>query len=339
MDYRKAKGYLFGSWDRGLATVSCSFSIVGLLLTAFIWKFPETIPQLIILRDIIIILAFLIAFSVLLTKYIHREAVLSDQVRQLADSNQNLKSLLDNAHSAMHKFRDHCFKVFRPMVTGTVASGLRAYNEDMTPIFEKICHSLTTDLRSQLRTYLASKFGSECDEISISVKLVSEKMNSTSSKSVSAKNKNRKLEQPKYVITAYRDPGTYEKGEREVRKKTYEIEKNTVFVHVLRNQDACFCNNNLSALGGAFLNQNGSWREQYNATIAVPIRYLEPTSQACVIFGVLTADSSNRNNKELFDKGACKHIVAQTADLLAVYFLMAEMGSCIKNGDTHGEKS
>jgi hypothetical protein len=126
----------------------------------------------------------------------------------------------------------------------------------------------------------------------------------------------------KWVITVFRDPYTYNHHhEREVGSAIYDIGGNTAFHHVVENGQPYFLSNNLAGWGENYRNENLEWRERYNSTLVVPIRYRDATFGQQLCFGFLAVDSLNRDGIELYNSSTCKHILSHSADLLATFFL------------------
>lgn len=125
-----------------------------------------------------------------------------------------------------------------------------------------------------------------------------------------------------WVVTVFRDPDSYElfRDKREVGRNVYDVERNTAFIHIFKEKKAYFCCDDLDALGAVYLNENPTWKDQYNATIVAPIRYAKDGGEyRC--FGLLAVDSMNSRRLKLFENDEAAHIIGHAADLLATYFL------------------
>ena len=69
MDMKKInvlKDYLFGTPDRIYTFVSVILSILSIFITVFTYKYPDKIPELIIVRDISLITLLLLTSGILL---------------------------------------------------------------------------------------------------------------------------------------------------------------------------------------------------------------------------------------------------------------------------------
>jgi len=319
------KNYLFGTWDRIYCFISASLNLIAICLTIFLWKFPEKIPWLIILRDLIIVFGLLLISGILLFKYIRRESRLKELINQLEESNKNLYKQFQRFHSIVHKFRNTIFKHFQKITPQDIQDIIISPEEKKT--FENICHSITTEVKDIFLEYFQSKQIDIGKDVAITIKLA---MTSQNIMNLYQEKLNddeiRRIQEDKdhyWVVTVYRDPDTFEeyKEIREVGTKIYDIEKNTAFIHILREKRNFFASDNLRGLGDAYMNENDEWREYYNSTIVGPIRYYGENLGFYRYFGLIAADSLNENDESLYDNEESGHIIGHAADLLANYFL------------------
>lgn len=312
--------YLFGSWDRKYTFLSAALSVVSIFLTLFLWKFPETIPTLIIIRDIIIIFGLLLISGVLLLKYIKKEQNLIEKVEELKTSNVNLSKMASNFHSVNHKFRNELFTHFHSCVQEKTD-----FTEEDKIRFEKICHSLTLEVKKTFINFFESKQISISDDIVITVKLTisSNCILMLYGKNFDKHHQNKIKNKEQWVLTVYRDPESYEKHKeiREVGVKLYDIDKNTAFIHIFKEKRNVFACNDLGALGDAYLNENSKWKEFYNSTAVAPIRYYNNITERYMYFGLLAVDSKNPKKYALYENEESRHILGHAADLMANYFL------------------
>lgn len=297
-------------------------------------------PQIIITRDIIIFFALLLLIIFFVFRYIKRDISLTNAKEELDLCSTNAKEEFNNflvkfektqrhqflhIHSMMHKFRDDCFTGFRPRLSEISRGGVEGIDKR---IFEDICHSITTELRFLFLHYFETRNFNIGDDLAITVKLIIPTAKIPTSILEASRYPRSLIEsRDRWVVTTYRDPHTYEKyrGEREVGVSLYDIEKNTAYMHILKNQRPCFLCNDLRGLKENYLNETPNWERHYNSTLVVPIRYLHTPTNQCIEYGLLAADSLNPNGYELFNNKECKDLIANAADLLAIFFLMLEM--------------
>lgn len=129
---KSIRSYLFGTWDRGLSFISFASSILSLSATIFLWKNPENIPNLIVTRDIIIVLSLLLISGVLFFKFIKQEFRLKNVISDLKTSNQRLYSSMKNFHRITHQFRNGLFSSFKESLTEDIS-----INQNEKKCFEK----------------------------------------------------------------------------------------------------------------------------------------------------------------------------------------------------------
>ena len=127
-------------------------------------------------------------------------------------------------------------------------------------------------------------------------------------------------------MTGYRDPNTWgTKPERtEIKQIIYHInDENTIFDEIINKDKNFFFSNDLQKdyQRGQYKNQNSSWQNNYNSVLAVPIRYRrQGDHRATLIYGIISVDSMNPNSYELFDDKNTYHLLAASADVLALMF-------------------
>ena len=66
----------------------------------------------------------------------------------------------------------------------------------------------------------------------------------------------------------------------------------------------------------------GLWKDQYNSTMIVPIRYCPSGHRNNKIFGLIAVDSMNSKKRPLYENKECCDILGHAADLLANFFLL-----------------
>jgi len=319
-DWQQLQKYFFGSIDRTLSFVSAFLSVISIVLTVILWRFPEAIPLLIIVRDLIAFVALLLVSGLLLSKYIRREFFLERQAEHLKLSKQRLYLQFENFHGIAHQFRDALFSHYIDEVPEDISPTLE---ERQT--FTKMCQSITMEVKKILRDL----YGAECfdlDEplcVAVKLTLTSDAISGYYQSKLTSDEQKELKKSNQWLITVYRDPETSvnSRGEREIAKRIYAIDKNTAFIHTIRDRRNVYACDDLSALGDTYLNENPKWQSQYNSTIVAPIRYFDPDNNKYRCFGVLAVDSVNKDNRCLFENNHAKNIIGHAADLIANYFL------------------
>jgi len=319
------KEYLIGTPDRVYSFISVIVGLLSIILTVFLWKFPEKIPELIIIRDIIVICLLLLVSGLLLCKYIRRESYLNNLNDRLKSSNNRLNKQFSNFHSIVHKFRNDIFQHYINKIPDEI---IVSNAEKGT--FEKICHSVTIEVKKVMIDYLESRNIHLKDDLCVTVKLTLKSNNIIDlyGETFDKKLKKTLLRNNKmWVITVYRDPETYEKHreKRDVGSRIYSVEKNTAFKNIFHDKEQVFANDNLEMLGDNYKNENTSWKKQYNSTIVAPIRYFSPEKNAYRCFGFIAIDSMNTCNEKIFENEEAKYIIGHAADLIAIFFLMLSL--------------
>jgi len=324
---RDIKEFVFGTPDRILSFASVVIGAVSLVLTVILWTFPEAVPELIILRDIIVVVLLLLISGVTFYKYLKREIFLRDVTEGLASSNSRLYTQFKNFHVMVHKFRSSLFSAYLKKIPSDLA-----VTKDEKKLFECICHSLTSDVKKIFQDYFAAKKYAGVGEVCVTIKLTLSSKNilDVYGEVFNAEQKMLLEANDQWVITAFRDPETYESkmDQREVGCRIYNINKNTAFIHIFKEKKQIFACDDLGALGETYLNENRNWKEQYNATIVAPVRfyYYKEGGDLFRYFGLVAVDCMNPGKNNLFRNDEATNIVGQAADLLANYFLVISLG-------------
>ncbi len=347
--------YLFGTPDRIYTFISIMISLLsffGSLLLPLM--FPEKIPYLIIFRDLFIFILLSSMCVFIFYKYARRDIFLSKLNQELVKSNNDLNNKIndlqneiDDSHSMfnvklnskleeqyfyfhkiVHKFRDDIFRFY----INDMPSEFTLSEKGKTA-FLRICHSITSSVKKTMIEYLISKdvYLKECDDLCVTVKLMLESNNIISlyDKTLDRDVRTSIDKKNNWIITVYRDPSTYEKWreEREVGSMIYSIEDNSAFMHIYMNKKSFFRCDDLASMGDAYINENQSWKEKYNATIVVPIRYYCKENGIYKLFGFISIDSLNRDKNNLFTNNAARYIVGHSADLMASFFLASSIAN------------
>lgn len=311
----------FGTWERSVNSVSLILGIISLLLSVFLWQYPQSIPQLIILRDLVVILTLISANAILIYVVINQTKVIQEGRYKLKRVDAEISIQLREAYQIMHHYRDRVFSHFMPEITENLAY---SSSEEELKLFRNICFFTTSGLRSAFLSLFKSRGIDIDDDIAISVKLIIPANNVVEMGRNFEEHKKRQiLRKDKWVITIFRDPFTYNHHpEREVGGiKVYDIHNNTAFHHIFSSGHSLFFSNDLKSEGDHYLNENVNWKDHYNATLVVPIRYKDAVTEEQVCFGFLAIDSMNKDNIALFDSVDCKNLLKHSADSLATFFL------------------
>jgi len=323
------KNYLFGTPDRVLSSVSVLVGLLSIIITVFLWVFPENVPILIIIRDITILFLLLLTSGILLWKYIRREQLLVLTVANLEKSNQRLLKQFEYFHLSVHKFRSDLFNLYRDYTKEDFS-----VEKKERATFERICHSITSDLKSIYSEFLLSRDIDIKGDLCVSIKLIASRddMLKILHKILDVSEKRRIKKRKKWVYTVYRDPDTYEhlRDKREVAQKFYSIEGNTGFDHIYNCKNDVYSSDDLKALGAKYKNENPDWNKYYNATILAPIRYYNSNNGDHFCFGFIAIDSINTKKEKIFEIDEARHIIGQCADLLATFFLLLNISKIEK---------
>jgi hypothetical protein len=306
---------LFGTWDRGVATISISITVIGAGITVFYVKNPDKIPEYIAFRDFVLWFALILLSLFLVAKYYFREAVIQRQKNFLSEQ-------FKLSHDLVHNYRNNLFKNFyQPKVQQ------HKLTERDWMIFRELCSSITEGVKDSFSEYFRSRGIGIGIDLSVSVKLLITPQEVLNRFTFNQEKQQQILAEDQWVITVFRDHYTYNHVySRETNVTIYDIDKNTDLRRIVRNNESEFFNNDLQSLKNAYENENNNWSKYYNATLVVPIRYLSPESRQHRCYGLLAVDSLNsQKRKDLYNDEECKYILGHAADLLATFFLLLEL--------------
>lgn len=317
---KRLRYLLFGSPDRIITTISLIVGIAGLILSALAYKFPTPLPTYIVVRDTTIVLTFILIIIVFSVKYFKKDSMV-EEFRELF--NRQWAS----HHHMIHNFRDHYFWDIRnelainPNMSSTQFDTIKKNN------FENVCRTILSGTRDIFLKYYNSRGFRIGDDLAVTVKLIipaddaQRILNTIKGDKADILNKS-----VDYIVTGYRDPHTWgTKPERtEIMKIIYQInEENTTFDEIINKGRNFFFSNNLQKdhQKGQYKNQNSNWQYSYNSVLAVPIRYRrQGDHRATLAYGIISVDSLNPKSYELFDDKNTFHLLAASADLLAIMF-------------------
>ncbi len=303
----------FGNWDRGLTTISFVATLVGAVITVFLVKYPDNVPQYITYRDLLFWFALILMSIVVVGKYIRREEVIRSQLDLLFNQ-------FKLSHDLVHSYRDELFRwYFQPNI----------YRHKLTDrelsIFRHLCFYITENLKTSFSEYFKSRGIDIGNDLSVSVKLIITHKEVLDRFKLSQEEQEKIRSKELWIITIYRDQYTHiHLPVREKGLKIYDIEKNTAFRRLVEDKMPAFCHNDLQSLGNVYENENKDWRKYYNAALVVPIRYLSADRQRYRCYGALAVDSLNEKKINDLYNHQCEYILAHAADLLATFFLLLE---------------
>jgi hypothetical protein len=311
---------LFGTLEKSATTISFILSVVSFILTVLALRFPETIPPIIIIRDISIVFSLIGVALILLYRYATKEWTIRNQAQRMIE-------VYDRDYHIVHEYRNTIFSYF--IKKGIPQEFAFDPTHEEMKLFEKVCLYTTTMIRDTFKEYFKSRGIDIGEDISVSVKLAipsTKVLEEFRSQDIESHKKEEILAQDRWIVTVFRDPYTFvhHREEREVGGLSlYTVKGNTAFHQIAEGKRKYFFNNDLNGLGDAYDNENQSWREHYNSTLVVPIRYLDNVSgqQQQWFFGFLAIDSKNPDKLKLYNKHETKFIMSHAADLLATFFL------------------
>jgi hypothetical protein len=311
---------LVGSPDRKIATTSLVLGFTSLVFSMMVYTNPNPPPSYIVTRDIILVILLVFIIMFMSIKY-YKKDELVERFRSLLAHQSNLN------HQMIHKLRDHFFSEIRLAFANKEKFRSDQIEEIRRVYFRKVCHSTLTDTREVFLEYFSARGFQIDDDFTITVKTVIDVneaqgiLNKLQGLDADILNKS-----GKYIVTAYRDPYTWEKKpeRNEIKQIIYRVnEENTTFNAILNEDQKYFLCNDLRKLylNDGYRNQNPNWQKCYNSVLAIPIRYrYQGNEQATILYGVLAIDSLNPRGHELFDEKTAYNILAVSADNLALMF-------------------
>lgn len=318
--FKRLRYLLFSSPDRIITTISLVVGIAGLILSALAYKYPTPSPWYIIVRDTTVVLTFILIMMVFSVKYFKKDSMVED-FREL------FTQQWASHHHMIHNFRDHYFWDIRNELAVNPNMSSSQFDAMKKNNFENVCRTILSDTRSIFLKYYNSRGFRIGDDLAVTVKLVIPADDAQNILSTIKGDKADTLNKTvNYIVTGYRDPNTWgTKPERtEIMKIIYQInEENTTFDEIINKGKNFFLSNNLQKdhQKGQYKNQNSGWQNSYNSVLAVPIRYRrQGDHRATLVYGIISIDSLNPKSHELFDEKNAFHLLAASADLLALMF-------------------
>lgn len=321
---------IFSRLDSALAAISILLALVSTASTVFLLNYPDTVPQFMLIRELVIIGALLLIVLAILARYFDRESVLKEKeglvneksalANSLAADRLNvLTAQFANFHNMVHGYRDILFR--------EKAGYRQPYSYILTDreqkVLEELCTSVSFGIKRSLTEYFRSKdiiIGG--DNIHISIKLlVSKDAVNAMAPNLSARERAKIAEQDQWVVTFFRDTETrLQHRDREVLGAIYTVDGNTSHQACIRVGDSCFVSNNLRGYSN-YHNEKTDWSQHYNSLIALPIRYVGANTNDSICYGLIIVDSDNPDGRDLYDNTGCRNILGHAADILATFFL------------------
>lgn len=308
IEVNSIKNIFLGTTDRVIATISIAITLIGTVATIFTVTYPEKIPYFLFLRDIVVVFCLVAIIMFLLVKTIKQNMQLVEYYNSFGKYNIALYKLLALNHNVTHSFRDESVNFFSRRKNG------QPDKENYRKFFDAIAHSITLDCQKTFLNYLCVQYPKNDFNISVSIKIITsvDVFEQSSGKKVEAVEKRKITKAGGLVYTAFRDPETHEmQKERETNQNYYMISLNTAFDTIYNHKHDVYANDNLTALGATYKNENSRRSEFYNATIVAPLRWNG------ICFGFMAVDSLNPDGLCLFQRKEAKEIIATYADLMA----------------------
>ena len=340
-ELKTLKDYLWGTPDRLYTFISIIIGLISIGLTLLLWKSPQPIPTFIIIRDCLVVVLLFLITAILIIKYVKRESSLVKEIEELNKRVDDLFNILskefEHFHMINHKLRNDIFSSYKDYIDTDLI-----LDAQKKQIFDKICHSITSEVKKIFLDFFEARGIELKDNLAVTIKLTlpSREVIRLLEDKIKKHQKKKLRQQKELIITAYRDPETYEefRDKREICQTIYSIPRNTAFIHIFQERRNIFCCDDLEALGDTYLNENGDWKTYYNSTIVAPIRFKSKNDNHFRYFGLLAVDCLNRNKENLFENDESKHIVGHAVDTLANLFLMLIIGRNINSDEVQNEE-
>jgi hypothetical protein len=318
------KQLFWGSTDRKFSSISVLASIISVIISIFLICAPEKIPFFIICRDVLIFLALILIIILLVRKYYLRELEIKEIDNQVKVMLSYVENQLHYSNDITQRSLQEIFIHYKPIFQKITEMPV---TKEEYQIFNDICSSVTRNVRDSLKEYFRFNNLDIGEDISVSVKLISPPQNIIKYHGNHfPENKETLLKNGEWVITAYRDPYTYDKNKttkkREVISYVYSIDGNTAFRNIIKSKDIMFCENNLQDLfsRNVYRNENLIWDTLYNSTLVVPM-VLEDSHNEYKYIGFLAVDSLNPNCLNLYNKNETYWIMHHAAMVLSIFYL------------------
>jgi hypothetical protein len=305
---------LFGNLDRTLGVVSVVLGVLSLVLTIYLWRFPEEVPVLIIVRDILVLFLLFAIIVFLVIRLIFREAVIKVQKEYFSSHFKNFQDVISHYKEGIYQH----FQQFTPQ-------NLVNINEREIELFQNISTFIIDGVRQSLKGYFKSQGMDLGEDIAVTVKLIVPSEELIRMGILNEDQKRNVKTQERWVITVFRDTYTYRNHRKERGlngERIYSIPGNTAFHNIINNKRPYYLNNDLQRESGNYINENPDWGKYYNSTLVVPISYENSQRNQYIYIGLLAVDSLNKKKYSLFNDKECKQALSHAADLLFIFFLI-----------------
>lgn len=267
---------------------------------------------------------------------------LEDQITEKERTIKEFQLLAEKQWSLQHNliniFLNHYFWDIRNKLPAISATDLTQLDSIKRDYLANTCRTILNEIRNSFLEHYHSKGFQIEDDLTITIKLVSSIDNANKVLNLIKGDKSdvftNKAEN--YVMNGYWDSHTWKnKPERtEIIRIVYQInEQNTVFNEIVNKGKDFYLSNNLHKdyENGQYHDQNERWENQYNAILAVPIRYQrQGYPRATLIYGVISIDSLNHEKHELFEENYTYYLLATSSDLLALIFEQFDLISILE---------
>ena len=130
----RVRDRFFGNWDRRLTSVSFIATLVGSIVTIVLVAYPGSVPQYIVVRDILFWFALILLSLIVTGKYIRREVIIRTQIDLLSSQKNLLSNQFKLSHDLVHDYRTELFyRLFQPHVQR------HRFTENEGRIFRHLC--------------------------------------------------------------------------------------------------------------------------------------------------------------------------------------------------------
>lgn len=337
-----------GTEEKQIGVLGMLLSGLGFLLSVgslfFVNLAPQdAIPWFILVRDIILVSGLILLLFFMTYRYARRESTIDDdiqpfrekaakhleRIQELVAETRCLRGEIRLTSEMVLKYKDQLFHYY---LSDELQNRPRTLTSKDRASFDSICFFITSDVKQMLLEHFRARGIDPKDDIAISVKLII--TNTYLSEKFVYEDKRMNKDGNELVITVYRDPDTYNKRTREIKRRLYDINGNTAFREIIEYDKDAFIGNDLRNRDG-YHNRNDEWQQFYNSACVVPIRYLDKSRGIRKYYGFITADSletEGQSGQIKYDDD-CKRILALGADALATFFLFLALNDgCRQEG-------
>lgn len=321
--------------ERGFTLLSVILGVVGVAISGWQLHSPDLPPAFQLVKDLSIFITLLILTLYFFLRY--RRAVSeivilkATHAEQLSVIRGLLGQQVETYQSLMSQTRSSFF------YATAAGPGYQHRLRYDTPGLNEMLRDSLNHVLGAVREILESHFRSQewkAIDLSLSVKAHVTGETAKDLCDLTDEQKAAILPGKHYIITLDRDQKTKSHIQsREVKSHVYEVRENSDFARIISEELEYFEENNLKRLSdiGQYNNSSPRWSDFYNATQVIPIRH--KVGAKTHIYGFLTVDSRNVDERQLFDPVVTRSILTFGADLLALLFLALEMcDRAAKNG-------